>query len=407
MMDYNKNIKTITSKDEQQAINELTQMIDSSNTDLFKELVNQSEYIFPFIKDNICRRFEKSIKASNYKNLINFFNYYSRDYDRIFVSAIKVFGDENIKKYMLELLKTGSNAQKTYAARYFEIEKNYFSAKDLIDNAFSEDEDLADACAAALGVLNEQKSYEIALEKLNSSDEFEKLKGLNFFVNYANNPPMEEIFDALNQSGMPENFAGKIVYLKPLTSLLKEDLENALTVADNILAGIGEILPLSEIFNFEIYDAVEYLSSMPANEYYSQISTVLLRAKLKFNLLSENEEYTFDEDKNTKQEVQAVNKLLNSLGKSFWNNCEQNLILELTKDKRRILSALEIIREKILKKTVPSVIDTIYENDDETIICEGVSTLKTLQALSFLDKEDILSKFQNETLKKITEALFY
>lgn len=406
MADLKQNVKTITSKDEKQAIVLLTEMIDNSDTDLFKELVKQSEYLFPFIIDNVCERFEKSIKASNYKNLLNFFDCYSQFYDRIFAMAVKVFGDSETKGKMLDFLKNGSTAQKTYAARYFEKEKNYFSAKNLIDNAFSDDEYLADACAAALGVLNEQKSYDIALDKLQSSDDFEALKGLNFFVSYIKNPPMEEIFKALNKSGMPENFAGKIAYIKPLPQLVQEDLKNSLTVTDNILTGFGEILPLSEVFNFELYDTIGMLSETVENEYSSQIASVLLRAKQKFDMLSSNEEYIFDEDKNTKEEIFAINKLLNSFGKSFWKKCEKDLLGELEQDIKRIHSALEIIRENEIKEAVPNIIDMLYENEDETIICEGVTTLKALDGISFLDKDDILSKFENENLKIITAECF-
>lgn len=406
MADLKQNVKTITSKDEKQAIILLTEMIDNSDTDLFKELVKQSEYLFPFIIDNVCERFEKSIKASNYKNLLNFFDCYSPFYDRIFAMAVKVFGDSETKGKMLDFLKNGSTAQKTYAARYFEKEKNYFSAKNLIDNAFSDDEYLADACAAALGALNEQKSYDIALEKLQSSDDFEALKGLNFFVSYIKNPPMEDIFEALNKSGMPENFAGKIAYIKPLPQLVQEDLKNSLTVTDNILTGFGEILPLSEVFNFELYDTIGMLSEMGENEYSSQIASVLLRAKQKFDMLSSNEEYIFDEDKNTKEEISAINKLLNSFGKGFWKKCEKDLLGELEQDIKRIHSALEIIRENEIKESVPNIIDMLYENEDETIICEGVTTLKALDGISFLDKDDILSKFENENLKIITAECF-
>ena len=404
MADLKQNVKTITSKDEKQAIVLLTEMIDNSDTDLFKELVKQSEYLFPFIIDNVCERFEKSIKASNYKNLLNFFDCYSPFYDRIFAMAVKVFGDSETKGKMLDFLKNGSTAQKTYAARYFEKEKNYFSAKNLIDNAFSDDEYLADACAAALGALNEQKSYDIALEKLQSSDDFEALKGLNFFVSYIKNPPMEDIFEALNKSGMPENFAGKIAYIKPLPQLVQEDLKNSLTVTDNILTGFGEILPLSEVFNFELYDTIGMLSETV--EYSSQIASVLLRAKQKFDMLSSNEEYIFDEDKNTKEEIFAINKLLNSFSKGFWKKCEKDLLGELEQDIKRIHSALEIIRENEIKESVPNIIDMLYENEDETIICEGVTTLKAIDGISFLDKDDILSKFENENLKIITAECF-
>ena len=79
---------------------------------------------------------------------------------------------------------------------------------------------------------------------------------------------------------------------------------------------------------------------------------------------------------------------------------------ELEQDIKRIHSALEIIRENEIKEAVPNIIDMLYENEDETIICEGVTTLKALDGISFLDKDDILSKFENENLKIITAECF-
>ncbi|MGN0015012.1 MAG: hypothetical protein ACI37T_06295, partial [Candidatus Gastranaerophilaceae bacterium] len=218
MEDLKKEVKIITAKDEKAAVEVIKKMINDSDVELFKELLSQSEYLFPFIKENVSKRFEMSLCGSNYQNIFDFLEYYSPDYDRVFASAIKVFGQDAIKPKMLDLIKNGSAAQKTYAARYYEISPDLFAIRELVSNAFSDDEYLADACAAALGAINEQKSYQTALEKLNSDDDFESLKALNFFVSYIKNPPMPEIFKALERSGMAENFAGKIAYLIPLPS---------------------------------------------------------------------------------------------------------------------------------------------------------------------------------------------
>lgn len=406
MQDLSQKVKIITSKDEKQAVVILSEMIDNSDIKLFEKLVSQSEYLFPFIIDNVCKRFEMAITAGNYKNLLNFFDCYSPFYDKVFVSAVKIFDDNEVKAKMQNFIKNGSIAQKTYAARYFEQEKNYFVVKDLADNAFSDDEYLADACAAALGALNELKSYDFALEKLQSPDDFEALKALNFFVAYFKNPPMNDIFNALKKSGMPENFAGRIAYLKPLPLFIRDDFKNSLTLTDFILSGLGEILPLSEVFVFELYDAIQMLYQSDDCDYSSQVALILLRAKQKFNLLMTNEEYTFDEDKNTKEEISAIWHLLNSFDKSFWKNCEKIIQYELQQDKQRIHSALEIIKEYNYTNFIPNIIDMIYENDDETLICEGVLTLKSLNGLSYLDKDDILAKFDNENLKIISEECF-
>ena len=179
MFKINYGLYLLSAKDENKAVEAVVEMINSSDVNVFEELVKQSDFLFPFVKDNVCKRFEKSLRASNYKNLLNFLNVYSQDYDRVFASAFKVFGNEEIKPVMLDLLKNGSTAQKTYATRFYELSPDLLAVKELIQNAFDEDENLADASASALGVLNEQKSYLIALEKLNSDDDFETLKGLN------------------------------------------------------------------------------------------------------------------------------------------------------------------------------------------------------------------------------------
>ena len=381
-------------------------MINDGDYELFQELVSLSEYLFPFVKENVLKRLEKSVCKANFKNLYKFTNCYSPDYDKVFATAFKYFGENEDKEKMLEYIKNGSLAQKTYAARYFELSKDIFAIRELIANAFSENEYLADACAAALGALNELKSYDIALAKLNSGDDFEALSGLNFFVSYAKNPPMDDIFNALKLSGMPENFAGKIVYLKPLTQLLQENFENALFVLDNILNGLGEILPLSEIFNFELFDALSYLSEINNPDHLSRISVLLLRAKYKFEMFSENDEYTFDEDKNTKNEIEEINKFLNSLDKNFWNYLKQNVVQELSQDKNRIISALNIIKDYNISFAVPQILETIYENEDETILCVAFDVLKTLKGLSYINKEEALSKFNNPNIKAIVESYY-
>lgn len=406
MNELKQKVKHITAKDENKAVEVVSEMINSSDVELFRELVNQSDFLFPFIKDNVCKRFEKSLRASNYKNLLNFLNVYSPDYDRVFVSAFKVFGNDEIKPVMLDLLKNGSVAQKTYATRFYEISPDLFAVKEIINNAFNEDENLAESSAAALGVLNEQKSYLVALEKLNGDDDFEALKGLNFFVNYIKNPPMQDIFNALKKSGMPENFAGKIAYLTPLPTLINENLENALTVIDNILVGFGEILPLSQIFDFELYDVFGMLSELCNSELKSRIATVLLRAKSKFATICGNDEYTFDEDKNTKDELITVEGLLNCFGDGFWTHLKSLVPQELAEEKSRALSALGIIKEFDIKSAVPNILDMIYETDDETLICEGLSALKQFDALSYTDKNEILSEIKNETIKAIIESYY-
>lgn len=398
--------KKITSKDEKAALAVCRQMIDEGNAELFQELVKQTEYLFPFVRDNVADRLEKSVCKANYENLYKFSDIYSPDYACVIIAAFRYFGDDDTPGRMLDYLRNGSVAQKTYAARYFEISPNLYAVKELIANAFSEEEYLNDACAAALGVLNEQVSYDTALEKLNSKDDFSALSALNFFVNYAKNPPMEDILKALAVSGMPENFAGTVIYLKPLSEFIKDDLKNALVILENIINGFGEILPLSEVFNFELYQVLSELAQIQDSEYSSKISVVLLNAKNKIEMLCSNSEYTFDEDKNTKDELKEIEKLLKSFDGSFWANHKNNVSEELSKDKNDVMAALQVIKDCKISSAAPKILETIYENTDETLLCEAFNTLKELKALSYIDKDEALEMFSNDTIRAIVESYY-
>ncbi|MCR5260353.1 MAG: hypothetical protein K6C94_00775 [Candidatus Gastranaerophilales bacterium] len=406
-MDNKDIVKKISAKDESAALPLIREMIDKSDVALFRELVGQFDYFFPFLKDNVANRFEKSLSADNYRNLYNFAEIYSSDLDKVFASAFKNFGNDDDKAKMLEYLKNGTESAKTYAARYFELSGDEIAVQDLIDNVFSENEYLADACAAALGNLNEQKSYALALDKLKSSDDFEALAGLNFFVSYLKNPPFDDIFKAFKTTGMPENFAGKIAYIKPLPVLLKENISDALPIIDSILIGLGEILPLSEVFNFELYDVLGMLSETVNSENLSKIAVILLRAKSKIEMICSNDEYTFDEDKNTINELKDIRSLLNSLGDAFWNTMKSEAVKELKKeDKSDIISALQIIGEYEIQSAAPDILDCIYENGDEVVLCEAFSALKKINALYLINKDEAVNMFSNSNSAAIVENLY-
>ena len=64
------------------------------------------------------------------------------------------------------------------------------------------------------------------------------------------------------------------------------------------------------------------------------------------------------------------------------------------------------IKDFEIKSAVPQILDMIYENDDETLICEGLSTLKQFDALAYTDKDEILSNLKNETIKAIVKSYY-
>ena len=272
------------------------------------------------------------------------------------------------------MLEKGTNSQKAYCAKYFSYIPDTISVELLSQYSLCDDETLAYNAAEALGQMNDEMSYNKALETLKLEDDFEKLKAVKFFVAYGKNYPIEEIILALKQSKMPENIAGQIPYMISLSELIKSDKKmDVLIILENIICGIGEILPLSEVFQFELYNLMNYLitENKQKNEFAGKISAVLLNAYSKFKLFSENQEYIFDEDKETKAEIAAVWKLLSSQNAKFWDMQKDFLVDELSSTDERILSALQIISELQIKNLCNEV-SKLLESGNDIIVCESV-----------------------------------
>ena len=177
---------------------------------------------------------------------------------------------------------------------------------------------------------------------------------------------------------------------------------------DNILSGLGEILPLNQIFCFELFEVLEYLITYNTQNKNPQASVVLLKALSKFEMLTENDEYTFDEDKNTKQEVQDIYNLLNKQQEYFWN-AQKNLVKnELNIDlipSYRISGALRVIAEYKLMQSIEDI-KALLNTNDEIHLCEIVATLKQLNALNDVDKSSVIAKVHDENKKALLESLF-
>lgn len=400
-------LKDLTSKDEKKAIEVARYMIDNSDVELYKLLVEKSDFLFEFIRNNVCKRIEKVISKDNYVNVLNFFDIYSQYYDDLFASILSKHATQNLTDDIFELLETGSISQKTYAAKYFSYIPDTVALEPLSKYAFSEDENLAFNSAEALGQMQDDISFDIALSNLTSDDDFEVLKSVKFFVAYGKNYPLKEIFSALEKSKMPENIAGQIPYMESLLVLLNSAFkEQTLKTIDNLLNGLGEILPLSEIFQFELYEILENLikTNSVENQNSSLIAEILLTALSKFSMFCENQEYIFDEDKDTKQEIVAVKDLLVSQNEDFWNIQKQFVVSELNQDDARKMTVLPIISEFSLMDAVPKL-EKLVNSENEALVCEVLTTLKSLKALNNIDIQSIIDKMQNPNIKAVIENI--
>ena len=169
--------------------------------------------------------------------------------------------------------------------------------------------------------------------------------------------------------------------------------------------GFDRNLPLSQVFDFELYCVLSDLIEKNKTEKDSQIALILLRALIQFTTICEIESYTFDEDKNTKQELNTIYELLKKQSESFWNE-QKNLVLkELEKEKFRVLPALHVISELKLINAFDRL-KTLLENSDEIVLCETVSALKSIGKLNEVSKDGILNKIKDENIKAIILNMF-
>lgn len=382
-------IKKLTSKNKTDYEPVAHQLINTPDISLFEELVNQDDFLFDFVKRNVSQRLQNACNASNYRNLLALMKVYSPFYEDFIASTLAKFADEDLTDELLEIFENGTEAEKTYCAKYFSHIKDPLALDFLREGAFSENENLSSNCAATLGAFEDKESFELALNKLDSDDDFEIFKGVNFLIAYGDKTAAKKIIEVLDKSSMAENIAGEIPYLIDLFSILELDTVSGLTVINYIINGLGEILPLSTTIDYNLYSVIEDLAN---NSQTSAVATVLTNAREKFNTLTENDEYLFDEDKNTKNEVLEINKLLNSI--KICGNIDE----ELRADSPFVFTALDFT-------TNAAAAENLLSTDNQTIILKAAEILKKLGVWNENLRTKALEHVKDSTIRAIIEAL--
>lgn len=367
-------------------------LINDCDTELFKELVDNDSFLFDFVKDNVAQRIAKEINDSNYKNLIEFLKYYSPYYEDVIISSLVKYADEDLTDLMLEKFENGTLDEKIYAAKYFGKIQDPLAYEYLKDNSYSENDYLAHNCASALGEWQDKETYNIAITKLNNGDDFEKLSAVKFLVAYGDKKAIPAIFDTMKNSTMPENIAGEIPYLENLFDLLDKYYENTLLAINYIINGLGEILPLSCVFDFELFEVFEKLIN---NHNDSKTAIVILNAQEKFDILTENDEYLFDEDKNTKNEINDIKKLLKNANKK---DLESHVNAELNENSPLVFTALDFATDVL-------AIRELLKSNNQTLILKTAEVLKQLGNFDETAKTIALLKVTDINIKAIIRAL--
>lgn len=388
-------IKKLTGKNPTEYEAVAKSLVDSSDVDLFAKLVKQDDFLFDFIKDNVAKRIQNACNKDNYLHLLDFLEYYSSSYDTMIARVLYSFSGDELIADMKEFFLNGSDARKAYAVKYF----TFVSPERLTEivplvrvTAESDFEPLSMNSIELLSILKDEDSKRNALEKLKSDDEFIQFDGVKFLVNYQAKDALTDILTVMKKSSLAENIAAEIPYLLSFEELFEKDAESALLVLCNILNAIPEILPVSAVSNFDLYTVFEKLLDKSLT---SSIAVALRLAKDKFEELCSNDEYLFDCDKNTKNDVVAINQLLKKVNVG---KLESFFYDELFDGSDFVFFALDYVNEV-------EELETLLDSENQTLVLKVLTLLKEKGVLRQAHKDSALEVVSCQDIRNIIEVL--
>lgn len=413
IMFYNKKMdnkevlfKNLTGKNEHLALKAANEVLNDTNNEEFIEyFASKFEFLFDFVQNNVKTRFEHVINNENYLNLLKFFKYYSYNLDDFVVSILVKYANEDLTDKILEIFEAdnSSDIEKLYCAKYFYYIPDTIAIDALNKNAFCDFEPLMLNCAQSLKEMNDYTGLELACQKLETKDDFEVLKAVKFIVAFGDKKLADKLYEALKQSHMKENIACEIPYLVDISDEIKQGKNEALFGFNCIIDGLGEILPLCEVFNYKIKQIINYLSSkqnINQNE-----ALVILNTMLKFDLITQNDEYTFDENKNTKNELNEIQKIFENYNEEFKIQLKKILIKDIDLNSVFLTDTLNLISELQILDAKNSL-KKLLETSNDRITCEIINTLKSINGLDNLNQEKILNKIVDNNIKAIVKSCF-
>ncbi len=388
-------IKKLTGKNPSEYEMVAKSLVDNSDVELFSKLVKQDDFLFDFIKDNVAKRIQNACNKDNYLNLLNFLEYYSSSYDTMIARVLYSFSGDELLPEMKELFLNGSDNKKAYAVKYFSFVSKE-SLEEIIPllrkTAKSDFEPLSLNSIEVLSLVNDELSKQEALNQLNTDDEFVQYDAIKFLVTFQAKDCLDDIVKIMKKSSLAENIASEIPYLLSFDEMYEKNSESALLVLCNIISAIPEIIPATVVCSYELYSVFEKL----INENLTSSSAVALRmAKEKFAELCSNDEYLFDCDKNTKDEVKLINNLLNKVNSK---KLESLLYDELYEESDFVFFAVDFVNEI-------EELETLLDGSNETLILKVLTIIKNKGVLSLKHKEDALKNVTVKELKNVIEVL--
>lgn len=389
-------IKNITSKDVNLAKQTIKNIINTKNLDDFKEICEKSDFIFPFLKTRIIKDFISFINEKNFDITFLFAKVYNCDFEEIVLSLWKKFANEDLTDRILELLENGSDDEKIYAINYFYFINDPVALEILYNEVSNENEAIKQATARTLSAFKDVKILNDMKEKIsNSSDEFEKLEAYQFIINYQDKNSLNFVFENCFTSPFISSVVSSIKDNFSLEFLIKNFNEEIILKIFNVLIeNYPENIELNTLCYYEIYDFIKYLTKNPT-QYKNNL---LLIAKTKFNEFNKNDVYSFDLDKNNKEELKEITNLLNSIKLDFSHLKDE---FQNYSNKANFEAALEAV--KILKDENYAIFLASLINDDKispTLKAEIALVLKELNKTNLVLKENI-NKIEDDNIKAL------
>ena len=386
-------IKKLTGKNPAEYEVVAKSLVDNTDTALFAKLVKQDDFLFDFVKNNVAARIKQACNKDNYQNLISFFDYYSPSYDTMIAQVLYNFGGLELLPLIKEIFINGDNGKKAYAAKFLSlVPKEY--VKELIpllrNAAKSDFEPLSVNSIEILARANDEVFKNEAIELLNSDDEFEQYNGVKYLVNFKAKDTLEQILKTMKESSLTENIASEIPYLIPVEELVKTD--DGILVLCNIVNAIPEILPVSAVLD---YNLLEIFENLYHNDLTSTSALLLRLAQEKFAELTTNDEYFFDCDKNTKDEVIAINKFLSKIDS---NKLKSLLYDELFDESDFVFFAVDYVDEI-------EELEALLDSSNPMLVLKVLTKLKEQNALRAEHKQSAINSIDDETLRACILAL--
>lgn len=386
-------IKKLTGKNPAEYEVVAKSLVDNTDTALFAKLVKQDDFLFDFVKNYVAARIKQACNKDNYQNLISFFDYYSPSYDTMIAQVLYNFGGLELLPLIKEIFINGDNGKKAYAAKFLSlVPKEY--VKELIpllrNAAKSDFEPLSVNSIEILARANDEVFKNEAIELLNSDDEFEQYNGVKYLVNFKAKDTLEQILKTMKESSLSENIASEIPYLIPVEELVKTD--DGILVLCNIVNAIPEILPVSAVLD---YNLLEIFENLYHNNLTSTSALLLRLAQEKFAELTTNDEYLFDCDKNTKDEVIAINKFLSKIDS---NKLKSLLYDELFDESDFVFFAVDYVDEI-------EELEALLDSSNPMLVLKVLTKLKEQNALRAEHKQSAINSIDDETLRACILAL--